>query len=144
MRKLKAIVIKGLSWFEMLIILWVIIWCIFMTGVQIGILHGRKMERNCWEIALNEVNQEYEQLLILERIIRLESGGRHEGIWGADGERGVLQFKRATFEFLKDKAGMPDLKWERQIDQIILCNYAIRNGYAEKHWTTYSKAKEGN
>lgn len=121
----------------------VVYWSIGIVIFLGGTFYGRWLENKCWEIALAEVSQEYEQLLILERIIKLESGGKHEGIWGADGERGVLQFKKATFEFLKDKAGMPELKWERQADQILLCNWAIRNGYAE-HWSTFSKAKGGD
>jgi hypothetical protein len=120
-----------------LVVYWSLATVIFLAGT----FHGRRLERVCWENALQEVSQEYEQLLLLEKIIRLESGGKHENVWGADGERGILQFKKSTFEWMANLSGMKDLRWERQIDQIRLCNWAIRNGYASKHWSTYP---EGN
>lgn len=119
----------------------VVYWSIGIVIFLGGTFYGRWLENNCWKIALQDVSQEYEQLLLLERIIKLESGGKHEEVWGADGERGILQFKKSTFEFLKDRANMPNLNWESALDQIILANWSIRNGYAH-YWSVYERAKE--
>lgn len=131
-RKEWTLKIGGVKLIELSIILLVIIWCIFMTGVQRGIW----AERNRWENALREVSQEIETLQILETIIRRESNGRHN-VWGADKEFGLAQFKRQTFFFLAEKMGLENPDWKDALQQILVCNWAIRNGYAKKHWSTY-------
>lgn len=125
----------------------VICWSIGIVVFLGGIFYGRWLERVCWETALVEVNQEYQTLAILERIIKLESGGKHNA-FGADGEFGIVQFKMETFYFLAEKAGLENPDWKDQIQQIVLLNWAIRNGYVVRHWATFekastSKAKEG-
>ena len=117
----------------------VVYWSIGIVVFLGGTFYGRRLERVCWEQALKEVSQEYQTLDILERIIRLESGGKHN-VFGADDEFGIVQFKVGTFYFLAEKSGMENLDYYNQLDQIKLCNWAIRNGYAN-YWTTLERAK---
>jgi len=118
----------------------VAVWVIAIILIQIGILHGRRIERECWENALKEVSKEYQTLDTLERIIIAESSGKHKGIWGQDGEFGICQFKKQTFFFLADKAGLPNPDWKDQSQQVALLNWSIRNGFAN-HWSTFEKMK---
>jgi len=134
--------LQGLSKWEKRIMKLVLLWIpLAIVLVQIGIFHGRKLERNCWENALEEVNHEYEQLLLLERIIKLESNGKHEGIWGDNGRSyGLAQFSADTFFWLAEKMGLENPDWTSWQDQIVVLNYAVRSGFG-KHWSTFEKAK---
>jgi len=116
--------------------------CIFfLIGGWLGIIKGRQTEKREWEKSLQEISREYEQLLLLERIIKLESAGRHD-IWGDEGKSyGLCQFSEQTFIWMVEKSGIKGLKWEDDYSQLVLLRWAIENGYG-KHWSTYSKAKE--
>lgn len=148
--------VKGLTKFDKWIFRIVLWWTIAIVLIQVGIWHGRRLERICWEIALQEVSQEYEQLLLLERIIKLESGGRHEGVWGDEGKSyGIAQFQEKTFYWLAEKANIENPNWKDEWQQIILLAWAVKNGYGGL-WTsvkniekevddflvTYERAKE--
>lgn len=130
---------QGLSKWEKRIIKLVVFWSLAIILIQVGIWHGRKITNEAWEAALTEISQEYERLIILEKIIRLESSGKHQ-VWGANGEFGICQFKPETFFFLAEKAGLPDPDWQNQAQQIALLNWSIRNGFGN-HWSTFEKAK---
>ncbi len=67
-------------------------------------------------------------------ISECESGGKHTGVYGRQGEYGVVQFKRATFDWMKKLANMPDLKWTSREDQLTLLGWAIEHGRAQQHW----------
>ena len=73
------------------------------------------------------------------KITTCESGNRHydkngEIIKGQNGERGIAQFKEATFYWMADMAKLENPEWENETQQIWLLNWAIENGY-ESHWT---------
>jgi len=133
------IITKGLNERAGLIFELVIHWSLVVLIFLAGTFYGRRLERVCWEKALAEVSQEYERLIILEKIIRAESSGRHQ-VWGANGEFGICQFKPETFFFLAEKAGLPNPDWQNQAQQIALLNWSIRNGFGN-HWSTFEKAK---
>lgn len=109
---------------------------IFLTMIIAGFLliHGGAQG------SINiDVNEQYHQA-VLEEILHLESStGRN--LHGKDGEWGVAQFKEESFEYLKRVAGMPWLSWKDNVDQVILLDWCLRNGY-EYHWTTSRKAQE--
>jgi hypothetical protein len=111
----------------------VVYWSIGIVAFLGGTFYGRWLERNCWETVLEEVQREYQTLEILEKIIKAESGGRHNS-FGVDGEKGVAQFKESTFYWMAEKAGLGNPNWNDQVQQIVLLNWAIRNGYAARHW----------
>jgi len=125
-----------------LIFRFVLYWGIAIVIFLAGTFHGRALERSCWEIALSEVSQEYPQLLLLEKIIEAESGGKHEGVYGRNSEYGLAQFTPQTFFWLAEKMGVENPDWKDWGQQIAVLNFAIRNGYAEKHWSTFDRAKE--
>lgn len=124
----------------------------FLIGTQIGIKHGKNLEKDFWKPILSDVIIEFgnlkevqkdvkkeERILkILETIIIKESNSKHKDIWGKDGEYGIVQFKEKTFYWLAKKAGIENPDWKNQIQQIQLLNWALRNGYGE-HWSTYKK-----
>lgn len=130
----------GLTRLDIFLFRFLFCWILLLTGVQVGLWKGRKVERNSWETALAEVSQEYEVLHTLERIIIAESSGR-TNIWGQDGEFGICQFKKSTFYFLAEKVGLPNPNWKDQSQQMYLLRWALENGYGN-HWVTYRKAKE--
>jgi hypothetical protein len=72
-------------------------------------------------------------------IIECESSGRHDVV-GDDGSSiGIAQYKKATFELFKRKAGMPHLKWKNPIHQMRLMIWMVDNGYI-KHWSALKSA----
>jgi len=54
----------------------------------------------------------------------------------ASGAEGIAQFKPKTFDWLKEKANMPNLNINHASDQVILLDWALRNGYGH-HWECY-------
>lgn len=120
----------------------VVYWSIGIVIFLAGTFYGRKLERVCWEQALVEVSQEYQTLDTLEKIIVAESSGRHEGIYGRAGEYGLAQFTPGTFFWLADKMGLESPDWKSWEDQVVILNWAIRNGYASKHWSTYRQIEK--
>lgn len=76
-------------------------------------------------------------------ILTCESGIKHEGTWGDGGKSyGIAQFQYATFDYLRNKAGRPGLRWKNRDDQIELLDWALRNGYG-KYWTCFQKQGPG-
>lgn len=51
---------------------------------------------------------------------------------------GIAQFHEATFDWMKEQAGMPQLQYENPQDQIILMEWAISRNLGS-NWTTYRK-----
>jgi hypothetical protein len=71
-------------------------------------------------------------------MIDCESSGRYNAV-GDDGKSfGIAQFQKATFNMLKAKAHMPELRWKNPIHQMRLMVWAVDHGYGH-HWTCYSK-----
>jgi len=69
-------------------------------------------------------------------VIECESSGRTT-VYGDDGDAfGILQFHQKTFNWLKKKSGMKNLKRSSPIDQIKLFQWAVRHGYGGL-WTCY-------
>ena len=56
---------------------------------------------------------------MLEYVIMCESSGRHEGIWGAEQEYGILQWKKETWNYLSEKYSYEG-EWKNEQDQILL------------------------
>jgi hypothetical protein len=74
------------------------------------------------------------------QILACESGVRHDGVWGDGGKSyGIAQFQHATFKWMRDQSGRPELKWMSQADQLWLLDWALRRGYG-RYWTCYGKA----
>ena len=73
------------------------------------------------------------------KILNCESGLKHHNIWGDHHKAyGIAQFHLRTFNYLKNKANQPKLKWKSYKDQLWLFDWSLRNGYA-KNWTCYRK-----
>ena len=73
------------------------------------------------------------------KILNCESGLKHHNVWGDNHKSyGIAQFQLRTFNYLKEKANMPKLKWKSLKDQLWLFDWSLRNGY-EKNWTCYRK-----
>jgi hypothetical protein len=71
-------------------------------------------------------------------LIECESSGRYNVI-GDDGSSvGIAQFQKATFNEMKAKAGMPNLRWKNPVHQMRLMIWMVDNGYG-KRWTCYRK-----
>ena len=74
---------------------------------------------------------------MLDCVIMCESSNRHEGIWGREGEYGILQWKQDTWDWLSgvlDYSG--DIK-DRE-DQIELFLIAVEADYGD-HWTCFRR-----
>lgn len=69
----------------------------------------------------------------IEKIAMCESGYNSHAEGDNGKSYGVAQFHLATFEWLKDKANQPDLKWKSSDHQIKLLRWALQNGY-ERYW----------
>lgn len=122
--------------------------------VQVGIWHGRLMatEELGRDMAVNRtiiagleiraaaLEKEIETHEIVLQIIGCESDFRHINVWG-DGKTsyGIGQYKRKTFYWLAEKAGMTNLNWKDRQHQITLMKWAVEHGYAEL-WSCYNKA----
>lgn len=82
---------------------------------------------------------------IVEAVIRCESSHRH---YDSNGNilvgdthleiqaYGIAQFQIRTFNWLKKKAGKPELCWTKKNDQIYLLEWALKNGYGYL-WSCY-------
>lgn len=78
---------------------------------------------------------------MLDAVIMCESSGRHENIWGRDGEYGILQFKEATFYSLAEKYNFVG-NWQDKDDQIALFLLTSPED-KERHWTCVRLWKAG-
>uniref|UniRef100_A0A6M3LWV3 Uncharacterized protein n=1 Tax=viral metagenome TaxID=1070528 RepID=A0A6M3LWV3_9ZZZZ len=76
---------------------------------------------------------------MLDWVIMCESSGRHEGIWGRDGEYGLLQFKEQSFLFLSEKYGYEG-DWQNRQDQINLF-LLTSDEDKEIHWSCFRRYK---
>jgi hypothetical protein len=75
---------------------------------------------------------------VMEEVTTCESGGDHSQR-NPSGAFGIAQFKKKTFNWMKQMAGKPELNWTNENDQLWLLAWAIRNGYG-KHWECYDRA----
>jgi hypothetical protein len=142
--KLYDAVIKGPpKWTK--IIFWTLI--ILIAGIQIGLYKGRyqAITESVGQVlqAKDREIQKLKEDIYVERaklkIVLCESDGRHDNVWGDGGKSyGICQFQKPTFNWMRDLAGRPDLKWWSRDDQLALLDWALRNGYG-KYWTCYGK-----
>lgn len=73
------------------------------------------------------------------RIIKCESGWRHDGLWGDGGRSyGIAQFQFPTFARLARAAGFEGAEWHDRNHQISLLKWALANGHG-REWTCYRK-----
>jgi len=119
---------------------------ILVIGLQIGIWHGRNLERkeNIKEINLylqSEIDALRHELNKREKaleVIGCESNGRHIGVWGDNGKSlGWLQWQYKSFRHIVNEMGKPELRWTDRDHQLEAFLYAIDNGY-EHWWTCFS------
>lgn len=82
--------------------------------------------------ASSSVDQE-----MLDYVIMCESSGRHEGIWGRDGEYGILQWKQETWDYLSEELNYQG-DWQNRDDQIDFFLIAVQEGYGG-YWTCFRK-----
>jgi len=136
--------VKGLGVTGSFVILLLLLLAIFLSGFRLGLGVGFRKgyglgvvsERQFLEVILRNLDGELKTLQNLERVIVLESEGKHKGVWGKDEEFGIVQFKKETFVWLAEKAGVKGADWKNQVDQVKLANWAIRNGYGSL-WSTF-------
>jgi Transglycosylase SLT domain len=76
---------------------------------------------------------------LIRHLIFLESSGRPT-VYGDHGmSYGLLQFQKATFEYMKKKAGMEWMEWKDPDDQVALARWMVGHGYGNQ-FSTYRLA----
>jgi hypothetical protein len=91
-----------------------------------------------WEVNVTPLDN------LIYQVGRCESGNNQNVRPGDNGmAHGRFQFHTKTFNWLKGKAGMPELNIKSERDQEILTRWAFQNGYSS-HWTCYHKVKTYN
>jgi len=126
--------ILGLTEWEKRIIKIVAVWTVAIILIQIGILHGRKVERAEWQ-GRQQIEADILFVRFLEEIVQRESSGKHDGIWGDEGKSyGIAQFQERTFYWLAEKADLQDPDWKDESQQITLLAWAVKNGHGSL-WT---------
>ena len=79
---------------------------------------------------------------LIHMIIDCESSGRND-VCGDDGVScGIAQFQRKTFYEFAQMAHLKHAHWLDKYDQIILLNWGLDHGYANR-WTCYRLIKTG-
>jgi len=74
-------------------------------------------------------------------VIECESGGRHDAVGDGGASVGIVQFQKATFNWMKKIAGKPNYSWKNPIHQLRLMTWAVDHGYGN-HWTCYRHLKK--
>ena len=69
-------------------------------------------------------------------IIKCESGGKHDNVWGKAGEYGIAQFKSQTFYSFARQARLQNADWKNKEDQLYLLEWALKNNLGF-HWTCF-------
>lgn len=93
------------------------------------------------QLKIYESNQKKKDIIKkkVDKIIKLESGGKHSGVWGKAGEYGIAQFKQSCFVWMSKKAGFKNMEWKNKEHQIKLLTWAVENNLHRKYWTTARK-----
>lgn len=79
---------------------------------------------------------------LMINIIECESSGRYNAV-GYDGVSvGIAQFQKSTFDEMKAKARMPNLRWKNPIHQLRLMVWMLDHGHGNR-WTCFRKLKSG-
>jgi hypothetical protein len=69
-------------------------------------------------------------------VIDCESSGRHNAVGDGGKSVGIVQFQKATFNWMKKAAGKPNWSWKNPIHQLRLMVWAVDHGYGDQ-WTCY-------
>ena len=80
---------------------------------------------------------------ILVEVSRCESNFNNLAVGDHGKARGLFQFWRGTFDTFKEEAGMPQLEYTNENDQIKLAAWAFAN-QKQSHWTCFSKVVATN
>ena len=72
---------------------------------------------------------------MLEWVVNCESSGKHEGVWGAKDEYGILQYKIGGWRYLSNKYKFVG-EWKNRQDQIDLF-LLVSDEDKEIHWSCY-------
>lgn len=138
-----------LSFLKNLFLAFILVLILTVVFIQIGIKHGRDLERSEIEAETEVLRESINSLeativrlkkdALIADIVACESSGRHKGLWGDGGKSyGIAQFQKNTFYYLAKKAGVSGLKWKSREDQLWLLRWSIDNGYGD-NWTCYQK-----
>lgn len=94
----------------------------------------QKLQRLTVETAMKEgINP-----IIPVYVVAHESNWKPEAVGDHGLARNVAQFHKPTFDWMKKKANMPLLQYSSSTDQIILMEWALKNGEG-RQWTTYRR-----
>lgn len=144
---------KAIDGFARFLLLMTGLLILFMAVVQLGIWHGRAIQRSDDAALIAEADaraqrlgdmlsvaqDQIESLAIVQALTLCESGNRHEGVWGDGGKSyGRWQFQEASFQYLADRAGLPGLDWQDAQAQTVVGAWALTNGYT-RWWSCWSK-----
>jgi hypothetical protein len=111
----------------------------FILGLVVGIGVGKDIGVPKGKAQLRAEQKAIFYSTLVSQITYCESRGFNDRV-GKLGEKGVAQFKKKTFNWMKALANRPDLKWLDAEDQKWLLEWAVRNGYGN-HWKTcYNRA----
>lgn len=115
-----------------------------VIGVQVGMRTGKAVANAAalenMEIQRKALMLEYGHLQDIYSILQCESDMNHGAVGDGGRARGIAQFHRGTFDFLKSKARMEHFEYTSREDQIRLLDWSVENGYAN-WWTCYTKLK---
>jgi len=112
---------------------------LFLGGVQLGMMNAAVNSKSVGKEII-DLKKQYEVATFeaglykkAVRIIVCESNGIHFR-QGKQGEYGLAQFKRETFDEFKQQMSKPKLQWRNKWDQLEVLLWALANG-KENHWS---------
>lgn len=88
----------------------------------------------------DQLNEHEEIIYKIVDTVYCESRGQHDNVWGDNKTSyGWLQYKKATFYHLAEKAGFnQQLNWKDKKHQLKVALWAFKNGYG-REWTCYQE-----
>ena len=96
-------------------------------------IHENKLLVDSLQKSIQHLEEELKYEEIVQKIIACESSHRYD-VWGDGGlSFGPAQFQYKTFQWMKQQAGKPYLRWKNPKHQIYLLKWALQNGH-ERHW----------
>lgn len=69
-------------------------------------------------------------------VVECESGGRYDAVGDGGKSHGIVQFQKATFNWMKKAAGHPNWSYKNPVHQLRLMVWAVDHGYG-RQWTCY-------
>jgi hypothetical protein len=81
-------------------------------------------------------NEQLRRELLFIRIEQCESSFNHAAVSPSGKSKGRYQFKKATFEWMKQRSGMDYLEYTESADQELMARFMLGNGLQE-HFECY-------